>query len=237
VLDEADKLFIQNDEIRAVVNTGWTRLPDKTYAAISCRLQSPRDYSAGCPSIGGASRLGTAAGRARHPGILAALLEEDGALTGNLAIDEIRKNIRHAQCELEHWQNELIKAHSRASALNTELNLVERELGNGPIEENRGWFQEAVERLAAVDSTGLTLQRNLTEALKPWVADALVHIRPRREEWAELVRCIDGDGDVRIVYLARENVFTIEACDHADGTVTEVFRQHTVTADRLPKTA
>jgi hypothetical protein len=174
-------------------------------------------------------------GGARHPRDLATLLEEDGALTGNLAIDEIRKNIRHAQCELEHWQNELIKAHSRASALNTEVKFVERELG--PIEENRGWFQEAVGRLAAVDPTGLTLQMNLIEALKSWAADALVHIRPRREEWGELVRCINGDGDVRIIYLVRENVFTIEACDHADGTVIEVFRQHTVTADGLPKTA
>jgi hypothetical protein len=152
-------------------------------------------------------------------------------LTGDLAIDEIRKNIRHAQCELEHWQNELIKAHSRASALNTELKAAEREIGNSLSEENRGWFQDAVERLAAVGPTGLTLQRNLTEALKPWVADALIHIRPHRKEWAEVVRCINGDGDVRIAYLARENIFTIEACDYADGTVTEVYRQHPVPAD------
>jgi poly-beta-hydroxyalkanoate depolymerase len=72
---------------------------------------------------------------------------------------------------------------------------------------------------------------NLTEAIKPWLSDAIAHIRPHREQWAEVVKCMNSDGDMRIVFYVRVNAFTVEAEDYREKMVTEVFRQQLVPAN------
>jgi hypothetical protein len=48
----------------------------------------------------------------------------------------------------------------------------------------------------------LELSANLKTALSAWVAEAVQHIKDR-SELAKLKKCMDGDGDVRIVFSAR----------------------------------
>jgi hypothetical protein len=72
---------------------------------------------------------------------------------------------------------------------------------------------------------------NLIEAIRPWLSEVIGQIRSHREQWDEVVKCMNGNGDVRIVFYARENVITIEAVDYADSTTAEVFRQHLVPPD------
>jgi hypothetical protein len=45
---------------------------------------------------------------------------------------------------------------------------------------------------------------------------------------AEMRTCMDGYGDVRVVFHVRENAITVEVVDYADSTVTELFRHHLV---------
>jgi len=69
---------------------------------------------------------------------------------------------------------------------------------------------------------------NLTEALAPWVKEAIAHIKPHQEHWAEIVKCMNGNGDVRVVFHARANCITVEVADYDESTVAEVFREFLV---------
>ena len=69
---------------------------------------------------------------------------------------------------------------------------------------------------------------NLMEAVKAWLSEAIGHIKKRPEQWAEVVKCMKGNGDVRIVFYAKENCVAVEAADYDESTVAEVFRQHLV---------
>jgi hypothetical protein len=68
----------------------------------------------------------------------------------------------------------------------------------------------------------------LKAALSLWVTGAIEHIKQHPDHMAELRKCMRGNGDVRIVYHARANAIVIEAADYAEGTVTEIFREHLV---------
>jgi len=65
----------------------------------------------------------------------------------------------------------------------------------------------------------------LTSALQPWLNEALLYLRQQPDLMAELRKCMNGDGDVRIVFHTRANALTIEAADYAESTVAELFRQ------------
>jgi hypothetical protein len=71
----------------------------------------------------------------------------------------------------------------------------------------------------------------LTTALRPWVNDALAYIKERPDLWAELVKCMTADGDVRVVFHIRANAITVEAADYTESTVAELFRQQIVPED------
>jgi hypothetical protein len=73
----------------------------------------------------------------------------------------------------------------------------------------------------------LELSANLKTALSAWVAEAVQHIKDR-SELAELKKCMDGDGDVRIVFSARRNAIVIETLNFAEQTATEIFREELV---------
>jgi hypothetical protein len=66
----------------------------------------------------------------------------------------------------------------------------------------------------------------LTAALRPWVKDALGYIKQRPDLVAEMAKCLNQDGDVRIVFHIRANAITVEAADYNEGTMAELFRQH-----------
>jgi hypothetical protein len=65
----------------------------------------------------------------------------------------------------------------------------------------------------------------LIDALKPWMMEAIEKTRSHPEQWAQVVKCMNGNGDVRIVVYARENAITVEAANYDEDTVVEVFRQ------------
>jgi hypothetical protein len=67
--------------------------------------------------------------------------------------------------------------------------------------------------------------RNLTMALRPWLAEAIEVIKLRPDIIAAMRKSADGAGDVRVVFHIRENAISVEVVDYAESTVVEVFRQ------------
>jgi hypothetical protein len=68
----------------------------------------------------------------------------------------------------------------------------------------------------------------LTNALRPWLEEALTYIKHRPDLIAEVSKCLDGNGDLRVVFHVCENGFTIEVADYSESTFTEIFRQNLV---------
>lgn len=73
----------------------------------------------------------------------------------------------------------------------------------------------------------------LRAALNLWVSAAMRYIDWRPVQMAELRKCMEGDGEVRIIiiYHVKANAITIEAIDHAERTFAELFRQQLVPGD------
>jgi hypothetical protein len=71
----------------------------------------------------------------------------------------------------------------------------------------------------------------LKAALNLWVSAAMRYIDGRPVQMAELRKCMEGDGEVRIIYHVKANAITIEAIDHAERTFAELFRQQLVPGD------
>ena len=69
------------------------------------------------------------------------------------------------------------------------------------------------------------ITHNLTMALRPWLAEAIEHIKKRPETIHIMRKCAEGAGDVRVVFHIRENAITVEVIDYSDNTVAEIFRQ------------
>lgn len=74
----------------------------------------------------------------------------------------------------------------------------------------------------------LELSANLKTAISAWVTEAVQRLRNNNHQLAELKKCVEGDGDVRIVYSVRRNVVIIETMDFAEETFTEIFREELV---------
>ncbi len=72
----------------------------------------------------------------------------------------------------------------------------------------------------------LDLSTNLKTAISAWVSEAVQHFK--NDELSELRKCMEGDGDVRIVYSVRRNAIVVETMDFAEQTVTELFREELV---------
>jgi hypothetical protein len=47
----------------------------------------------------------------------------------------------------------------------------------------------------------------------------------------QMRNCMDGYGDVRVVFHVPENAITVEVVDYADSTVSEGFCHHLVAED------
>ncbi len=74
----------------------------------------------------------------------------------------------------------------------------------------------------------LDLSANLKTAISAWVAGVIEHLKGHSEQLAALKKCMQGDGDVRVVYSVRRNALVIETMDFAEQAVTEIFRENLV---------
>ncbi len=74
----------------------------------------------------------------------------------------------------------------------------------------------------------LELSANLKTAISAWLDGVRQRLNGRSEQFAALKKCIEGDGDVRIVYSVRRNAVIVETMDFAEQTVTEIFREDLV---------
>jgi hypothetical protein len=68
-------------------------------------------------------------------------------------------------------------------------------------------------------------------ALKPWIRRAKDHINKDPDLVALMRRCMNDDGDVRVVHYIRAGCITIQCCDYAKGEIFEIFRQYLVPSD------
>jgi hypothetical protein len=71
---------------------------------------------------------------------------------------------------------------------------------------------------------------NLTEALRPWLTEALAMLQQSErsvDAMTELRKSMEGNGDVRVVFHVRENAFSIECATYVSGKieVVEIFRE------------
>ncbi len=73
----------------------------------------------------------------------------------------------------------------------------------------------------------LDLSANLKTAISAWVAGVVEHLNGHSELVA-LKKCMQGDGDVRVIYSVRRNALIIETMDFAEQTVIEIFREDLV---------
>jgi hypothetical protein len=78
----------------------------------------------------------------------------------------------------------------------------------------------------------LETTHNLIMALRPWLAEAIEHMKQRPETIHTMRQCAEGAGDVRVVFYIRENVIAVEVIDYSDNTVAEVFRHLVAPHDR-----
>jgi hypothetical protein len=69
-------------------------------------------------------------------------------------------------------------------------------------------------------------------ALNLWLSGAMGQIDGHPEEIGELRKCMEGDGEVRICYNVKGNYITLEALNHAERTVAELFREQLVSDDK-----
>ena len=67
----------------------------------------------------------------------------------------------------------------------------------------------------------------LTQALRPWVQEAMEQVKERPDLMAELRACMDGDGDLR-VGLPRPYAITLEATDYSAGTCAKLMRNYLI---------
>ncbi len=76
----------------------------------------------------------------------------------------------------------------------------------------------------------LDLSANLKTAISTWVAEAFKHLNGNghSEQLSVLMKCMQGDGDVCVIYSVRHNALIIETMDFAEQTVTEIFREDLV---------
>lgn len=72
----------------------------------------------------------------------------------------------------------------------------------------------------------LDLSANVKAAISTWVAEAFKHLNS--EQLSALKKCMQGDGDVRVIYSVRHNALIIETMNFAEQTVTEIFREDLV---------
>ena len=68
----------------------------------------------------------------------------------------------------------------------------------------------------------------VTTALRPWLQEALDLVKNRPDLMAEVRECMNGDGDVRIVYYSRAKAITLEAVNYNAGTCAELVRNYLV---------
>jgi hypothetical protein len=99
-------------------------------------------------------------------------------------------------------------------------------LGDGPMSDPSYLVQTVID----LGRNGMTMDvketLDLQNALKPWIRRAKAHINQDPDLVALMTKCLNGDGDVRVVYYVVAACFAIECYDFQQGKVSEVFRQY-----------